>query len=147
MTGNKIKVIALDLEGTLISNAMSQFPRPELHQFLEFCRNQFERIVIFTAVSEERTRLIIRTLAENGDVPAWFLDSLEFVTWSGQYKDLKFVEGTNIQEVLLLDDQEAYIHPEQKEQWLPVKEYQSPYAEDDDELKQLINFIKTKIES
>ena len=147
MTGNKIKVIALDLEGTLISNAMSQFSRPELHQFLEFCRNQFERIVIFTAVSEERTRLIIRTLAENGDVPVWFSDSLEYVTWSGQYKDLKFVEGANVQEVLLLDDQEAYIHPEQKEQWLPVKEYQSPYAEDDDELKQLSELIKTKIES
>lgn len=147
MTGNKIKVIALDLEGTLISNAMSQFPRPGLHQFLEFCRNHFERIVIFTAVSEERTGLIIRTLAENGDVPAWFSDSLEYVAWSGQYKDLKFVEGASIQEVLLLDDQEAYIHPEQKQQWLPVKEYQSPYAEDDDELKQLIELIKTKIES
>jgi hypothetical protein len=147
MAANKIKVIALDLEGTLISNAMSQFPRPGLYEFLEFCRNHFERMVIFTAVSEERTRMIARTLEENGEVPAWFSDSLEYVTWSGQYKDLKFVEGINIQEVLLLDDQEAYIHPEQKQQWLPVKEYQAPYAEEDDELKQLIEFIKAKIES
>lgn len=27
-------VLALDLEGTLISNAMSQIPRPGLHAFL-----------------------------------------------------------------------------------------------------------------
>jgi hypothetical protein len=147
MKGNKIKVIALDLEGTLISNALSQFPRPGLYPFLEFCRNHFERMVIFTAVSEERTRLIARTLAENGEVPIWFSDSLEYISWSGQYKDLKFVEGTSIQEVLLVDDQEAYIHPEQREQWLPVKEYQSPYPEDDDELKQLSELIRAKIES
>jgi len=29
-----IKVITLDLEGTLISNAMSQIPRPGLFEFL-----------------------------------------------------------------------------------------------------------------
>jgi hypothetical protein len=32
-----IKVIALDLEGTLISNARRQIPRPGLYQFLEAC--------------------------------------------------------------------------------------------------------------
>ena len=147
MKGNKIKVLALDLEGTLISNAMSQFPRPGLYEFLEFCRNHFERMVIFTAVSEERTRMIARTLVENGDVPAWFSDSLEYIVWSGQYKDLNFIKGAGIQEVVLVDDQEAYIHPEQKEQWLPVKEYQAPYAEEDDELKRLSEFIQAKIES
>ena len=30
-----IQVIALDLEGTLISNAHSQIPRPGLYRFLE----------------------------------------------------------------------------------------------------------------
>jgi hypothetical protein len=147
MKSNTIKVIALDLEGTLISNAMSQFPRPGLYQFLEFCRRHFERMVIFTAVSEERTRHIAQILAETGDVPAWFASSLEYIVWSGEHKDLKFVEGANIEEILLLDDQEAYIHPEQKEQWLPVKEYQTPYTEDDDELKELSKLIKAKIES
>jgi hypothetical protein len=145
MIDSKIKVIALDLEGTLISNAMSQFPRPGLHQFLEFCHNNFERVVIFTAVSEERTRMIIRILAEEGDAPIWFADSLEYVVWNGQYKDLKFVTGVDVHEVLLVDDQEAYVHPEQKDQWIPVKEYESPYSQDDDELVFVQDLIKAKI--
>ena len=45
-------VIALDLEGTLISNAVSQFPRPGLYSFLEYCQENFSRIVIFTAVKD-----------------------------------------------------------------------------------------------
>jgi hypothetical protein len=31
----KPTILALDLEGTLISNAISQIPRPGLHCFLE----------------------------------------------------------------------------------------------------------------
>jgi hypothetical protein len=37
----RIKVLALDLEGTLISNAMSQIPRPGLYDFLEKVNNLF----------------------------------------------------------------------------------------------------------
>jgi hypothetical protein len=54
--------IALDLEGTLISNAVSQFPRPGLFTFLEYCHQNFDRVVIFTAVNEVRFRSISRTL-------------------------------------------------------------------------------------
>jgi hypothetical protein len=62
--------IALDLEGTLISNAVSQFPRPGLFTFLEYCYENFvgvasrleTRLVIFTAVNEVRFRSISRTL-------------------------------------------------------------------------------------
>jgi hypothetical protein len=56
--------IALDLEGTLISNAVSQFPRPGLFTFLEYCHQNFvgvashfeTRLVIFTAIDEVRFR-------------------------------------------------------------------------------------------
>jgi hypothetical protein len=145
MINSKIKVIALDLEGTLISNAMSQFPRPGLHQFLEFCHNTFERVVVCTAVSEERAQTIVKTLVECGDAPIWFSDSFEYVVWNGQYKDLKFVTGVDIHEVLLIDDQEAYVHPEQRDQWIPVKEYESPYPQDDNELVSVQDLIKAKI--
>jgi hypothetical protein len=57
---------ALDLEGTLISNAVSQFPRPGLFIFLEYCHQNFvgvasrfeTRLVIFTAVNEVRFRYV-----------------------------------------------------------------------------------------
>jgi NLI interacting factor-like phosphatase len=69
----KQSTIALDLEGTLISNAVSQFPRPGLLTFLEYCHQNFGRLVIFTAVNEVRFRSIARTLAEAQDVPACFV--------------------------------------------------------------------------
>ena len=49
------KVLALDFEGTLVSNAISLFPRPCLYKFLEFCKINFGRIVIFTYVKQSFT--------------------------------------------------------------------------------------------
>lgn len=45
-------ILALDLEGTLISNAVSQIPRPGLYSFLEHVQGQFDQLVMFTTVEE-----------------------------------------------------------------------------------------------
>lgn len=47
--------LALDLEGVLITNAISQFPRPGLMSFLNECEDLFghENIFIFTTVNEK----------------------------------------------------------------------------------------------
>lgn len=127
------KVVALDLEGTLISNAVSQFPRPRLYQVLKFCQTYFERVVLFTSVSENRARVITQYLVESGNAPAWF-EMIEYVNWHGQYKDLNFVSDVMPKQVLLIDDQEVYIHPEQKQNWIQVKEFEPPYNSKDDEL-------------
>ena len=37
------RVLAMDLEGTLVSNAVSQLPRPGLYDFLEWAAATFER--------------------------------------------------------------------------------------------------------
>src|SRR5690606_29950088 len=66
------KVLALDLEGTLISNAVSQIPRPGLFDFLTRCRDSFSRIVMFTTVSEKRFRDIAGLLVKEGFAPTWF---------------------------------------------------------------------------
>jgi hypothetical protein len=46
-----IRVLALDLEHTLISDAARADPRPGLAEFLTFCHERFERIVLFDAVA------------------------------------------------------------------------------------------------
>ena len=74
----KVKVLALDLEGTLISNAVSQIARPGLFDFLEDCRELFPRIVIFTSVNEERFRAIANLLTTEGYAPNWFAD-IEYI--------------------------------------------------------------------
>jgi NLI interacting factor-like phosphatase len=129
--------IALDLEGTLISNAVSQFPRPGLFTFLEYCHQNFDRLVIFTAVNEVRFRSIARTLAEAGDAPAWFVD-LEYINWHGTYKDLSFIHYTIIDRTILIDDRIEYIHPDQKDRWLEIAGYDYPYTDDDRELDIMI---------
>ena len=81
-------VLALDLEGTLISNAMSQIPRPGLHAFLSRCRELFTRIVMFTTVDEASFRKIEQSLVEEGFAPDWFA-TLKYVQWHGETKDLR----------------------------------------------------------
>jgi hypothetical protein len=61
--------IALDLEGTLISNAVSQIPRLGLCLFLKYYYENFFRIVIFTAVKELKFREVSKILVEIKKVP------------------------------------------------------------------------------
>ncbi len=76
------RVLALDLEGTLISSAVSQFPRPGLRDFLAWALGNFERVVVFTSVRAEVAREVMATLVEYGDAPAAFAD-VEIVAWQG----------------------------------------------------------------
>ncbi len=133
----KPAIIALDLEGTLISNAVSQFPRPGLYSFLEYCNHNFNRVVIFTAVSELHFRKIARTLADLGDVPDWFVQ-LEYIHWNGEYKDISFIPRGESKQIILIDDRIEYIKPDQKDSWISIPEYEYPYDNDDDELDKII---------
>ncbi|WP_295614640.1 NIF family HAD-type phosphatase [Chamaesiphon sp. GL140_3_metabinner_50] len=146
MSKQKQVTIALDLEGTLISNAVSQFPRPGLFTFLEYCYQNFDRSVIFTAVNEVRFRAIARTLAEAGDVPDWFVD-LEYINWSGTYKDLSFIPQAIINRTILIDDRIEYIHPDQKDRWLGISSYEYPYPNDDRELDATIERLRQRTDS
>lgn len=133
---NKIKTIALDLEGTLISTAISVFPRNELYDFLVFCNANFNRLVMFTAVKEIRFRSIAKILTEEKSVPEWF-SSIEYINWNGKYKDLTFIPESNIKETVIIDDNKDYINPMQLDNWIPVVEFKYPYN-NDYELRKII---------
>lgn len=139
-------VIALDLEGTLISNAVSQIPRPHLHAFARFCCERFARIVLFTAVPGDRCHQILATLTDEGVLPRAFVERCEHVSWSGPYKDLRFVEGADPRAVLLVDDQEPCVHPEQRDRWIAVHEFAPPYPASDDGLERLMEILTTRLE-
>lgn len=108
-----MKVIALDLEGTLISNAVSQIARPGLYEFLDGCGTLCGRVVIFTAVEEKLFFQIAATLVAEDAAPAWF-QCIEYIHWHGAIKDLGFVKNVDTKEVVLIDDCEEYVHPKQK---------------------------------
>lgn len=128
----KPTILALDLEGTLISNAISQIPRPGLHQFLEDVQSQFGQLMMFTTVPEERFRSIASLLGREGSAPAWFA-GLHYVQWTGKTKDLRLVAPC-LGQALLLDDHGPYVHPGQEHLWVQIPLFGSPYPLDDDGL-------------
>jgi hypothetical protein len=134
-------ILALDLEGTLISNAVSQIPRPGLREFLENCRALFGRIVIFTSVREERFRAVAAELVARGEAPDWFAE-LEFVHWEGAHKRMHFVPGAQADEVVLVDDMEAYVHPDDRERWIAVPPFEPPYGEGDRGLEAVLATLR-----
>lgn len=133
-----IKVLALDLEGTLISNAVSQIARPHLYEFLTRCDELVRRLVMFTTVEEFRFRAIASSLVKEKVAPRWFAE-IEYIHWSGEYKDLSFISNSLLEEILLVDDYEGYIHPDQKNRWIFIPQFSHPYSSTDNELLNLLN--------
>ncbi|WP_313413563.1 NIF family HAD-type phosphatase [Stenotrophomonas sp.] len=133
-------ILALDLEGTLISNAVSQIPRPGLRQFLESVRAEFDQLVMFTTVPEARVRPIARLLVEEGHAPGWFRD-LAYIRWTGSTKDLRLVSA-ELGNALLLDDHRSYVHPGQEAYWIEAPHFAAPYAQEDTGLREALALIK-----
>ena len=115
-----IGVLALDLERTLIDDALSGRPRPGLATFLSFCHERFGRVVMFTTVGEADARDVLTDLAERGHVPPDLLARLEYVGWCGEHKDLAFVPNAALGEVLLVDDDGGWVRPDQRDRWVPI---------------------------
>ena len=74
-----VKVLALDLERTLIDDALSGCPRPGLREFLAFCHERFGRLAVFSTVEEADARDVLSELAGRGYVPPELLGRLEYV--------------------------------------------------------------------
>jgi len=115
-----LRVLALDLERTLISDANSANSRPGLAAFLAFCHQRFERVVIFTTVEDTDARSALDQLVERGHIPAELVEPLSYVAWTGEYKALEFVTGVVSQEVLLVDDDAGWIRPDQRDRWIAI---------------------------
>ncbi len=139
-------ILALDLEGTLISNAMSCFPRPGLHAFLDFSAAHFPRVVLFTAVSEHRVRPILDVLAAEAAIPGW-ARGIEIIGWAGEVKDLGFIPRATVAGTLLVDDLESYVHPDQRAQWVPIEPFVQPYPDTDLELVRVTEALRDRLRS
>lgn len=113
-------VIALDLERTLIDDALSGCPRPGLFEFVQFCLERFERVVLFTTVEEADALEVLNQLADHGAIPPGLLDVLQYLDWTGEFKDIAFVPGALPGQVLLVDDDSGWIRPDQSDSWVPV---------------------------
>lgn len=140
----RLTTIALDLEGTLISNAVSQFPRPGLKAFLQFCRDNFASVYIYTAVRDSTCVPIVETLIDDDLAPAWLAD-IPFVQWDRSVKDLNNVPNCDPDACLLLDDNRDYVVDSQIDQWIAIDKFQSPYPDTDAELARVQGVISERL--
>jgi len=137
-------VLALDLEGTLISDAISLIPRPGLYDFLCKCSELFPRIIVYTAVNQVRFREVSHFLVQNKHAPIWFKE-VEYLCWRQKNKDLSLIPNIQATEAILVDDFLEVAHPDQKSQFLQIKHFEYPYLETDSELLKIAQKLEKRV--
>jgi hypothetical protein len=134
-------LLCLDLEGTLISNAVSQIPRPGAYHFLERAAILFD-LMLYTSVSRERVDKIRRLLIEEQVVPAWFAD----LPVIHPTETIKYKQRCGRFYALLLDDQIEVVAPGEEDWWIPIKEFSPPYSDQDRELIKTLEKIHSRLD-
>jgi len=72
--------------------------------------------------------------------PEWFPE-IEYINWEGKTKDLYFIPDAKIEEIILIDDCKDYVYKGQEKHWIEIKQFESPYSDDDNELLYVIDKI------
>jgi len=134
-------MIALDLEATLIDSAIEGNPRPGLFSFVQFCLDEFDRVALLTTVDEADARDVLYALADQGAVPEKFA-GVEYIHWQGEFKDLRFAEGIEPHDILFVDDDQGWVHPEQIAQWIAIEPWSGG---EDSELTMLKNVLTERL--
>lgn len=139
------RLFCLDLEGTIISNAISQIPRPGIFSFLEFL-SENGGVVLFTSVSPSRSSDIQRLLVAEGHAPYWFAD-LDVLNPEANLKRRGVAEAyaPGMDQYLLLDDQAGVVDPSERDWWIPVAEFEPPYSADEDQLAMVQAELLTRL--
>ncbi|MDK9716868.1 MAG: HAD family hydrolase [Trichlorobacter sp.] len=140
-------VIALDLEGTLISHASTMVPRPCLFEFLTFCHQNAGRVVFMSFVDEERGRQILNQMSDQGHMPEWVRSAEYFHAQGGRpgAKDLRQL-GVDPEQTLLVDDQPQVLPREQQHRLIRVPEFREPFDDDGAVLNDVMERIRQKLE-
>lgn len=128
-----ISVLALGFEGTLILDADTPIARPGLLEFLQCARGLFQRIVVFTALPGLLFRKLALLLTTEGEAPEWF-GSVEHIHWRGPYKDLGCILEASLRQTVLLDRDDAQVHPDQVGQWIRITPFKAPVSDEGEEL-------------
>ncbi|MFH1143349.1 MAG: serine/threonine-protein kinase [Candidatus Eisenbacteria bacterium] len=121
-----VRAVTLDIEGTLIPGYGIWEPRPLLGEFLGFCLRHFQRLFVYTLLDRDEARAVFEELARQGVAPAQFLERYEYVEWprgaDGSLKDLRRCRVPLAQN-RILDDMESWIPEDQRNRWIPVRDF------------------------
>lgn len=118
-------LLCLDLEGTLLSNAVSQIPALAI----ALCD-----LMIYTSVSEQRVFAIRKLLVVENAAPIWFA-ALNVIRPAGT---LKPKSACGRDDAFLLDDQVSVIVPGEEDWWIQIPEFLPPYSDEDKVLSEAL---------
>jgi hypothetical protein len=137
-----MKILALDLEGTLISNAlpMDCTPRPGLWPFLSWVKRYF-KVVLYTNVFPRRARASLRRIVRGGHAPVWLSRVMIFnpERCNGEEKAKDLLSVGPLGQVLIVDDSPGAIREDQRGFWLPIKSFWGDNQ--DKELEQIMKSL------
>ncbi|WP_417228616.1 hypothetical protein [Amphritea sp.] len=63
-------------------------------------------------------------------MPKWF-EEMEYVQWSGRKKNLNVTPNAEIEYTVLVDDVELFIAVDQKDNWISIQPFSTPYPDID----------------
>lgn len=138
-TPKPLSVLALDLEGTVITTGGT--PRPCLAGFLSEAAVLCDQIMLYTDLSPARARQIAVGLVNRGHAPAWFgtLDCLQQI---GPTKDLNRLPG-GAGRAVLIDDDHRVVHRHQEDRWIRIRTLVDPFPETDEALVLALNRLRS----
>ena len=138
----RIRTVALDFEGVLVSNALSLFIRDGVRELLEGLRTLRLDVVIYSSAPPHALGAAIDLLISGGAAPSWY-GELPRVYAADGVKDLTRIDP-DWRTVLLVDDQERGVVPIQRDQWIRVKEWEMPY-DPDGELLRVLECVEARV--
>ena len=115
-------ILALGLEGALISNVEGCVRRPGLKTFLEQCALLFQKIVMFTQLPEETVWHIAERLVHEGNAPDWFA-RIHCIRWNGLQKDLSHIVAADSRDVIFVDLCDGFERADQRSQCVGVEAF------------------------
>jgi len=110
----------------LVSNAVSQIPRPGLYPFLERVIALCD-LTIYTSVCEQRGFAIRKILVVENGATIWF-EALNVIQPAGT---LKPKSACGREDAFLLDDQVSVIMPGEEDWWIQIPEFLPSYSDED----------------
>ena len=124
-------ILSLDLEGTLISNAVSVIPRPGLRTFLVKCLQGHPEVVIYSSCPTDRVRDILEGLERDQHIPTGFAAKTRiFHPGPGSRKDLTVIGDPERDGIMHVDDQDVAV-PGQEAYHVRIPAFEHPYPDTD----------------
>lgn len=106
------------------------------------CDRSFFRVALLTTVDEQDARDVLEQLADRRHAPESLVARMEYIRWEGEHKDLRNAPAVTLAEILFVDDDRGWVHPDQLDQWIPIDAW---HGGEDNELSRVQQLLEKRL--